>query len=498
SGRTITIGRSERNVVVLDDESVSKHHAEVAVAGDGAWWLEDLGSSNGTLVNGYLVGAPRRLEEGDEIEIGRCRYRYTEQAPPTRVHMTQASAISRTSVLATTMVEALVPGDSVQDLQTMRRLYDRVRTALDAVRRMVSTTDPERLGLLILDAAFELVRAEAGALLLLGDDGTPVPAASRAPSGEDGEVVISRTLVDQAVSTKTAVLASDALMDRRLSASASIVRSGMRSIMCVPLVYEGHVYGVVHVSNASQASAFSEDDLELLSGIGEGAAVALAQAMMTQRLADEQRTRSMLGRFLSPLVLNRVMQGPGGLLRSGDEALVTVMFADIRGFTRLTEQTPANEVVEMLNDYFDAMVETVFRHEGMLDKYIGDALMALWGRPESRADDAQRAVRAAYDMRRALEQLNRERIRLGSDPIRIGIGLATGTCVAGAMGARRRLEYTVIGDAVNLASRLAGLAEPGQILCDRETQDRIQERGAQLPPTPVKGKQKQVTIYSLP
>ncbi len=497
TGRVVSVGRSERNTVVLDDESVSKHHAQISPAEDGSWWLDDLGSSNGTLVNGYLVSAPKRLEEGDEIEIGRCRYRYTEVPPATRVHLTQADAISRTSIHATTMVESLVPGESVQDLRTMRRLYDRVRTALDAVRRMVSTTDPERLGQMILEVTFELLEAEAGAVLLLGDDGTPVPVASRAPKGGDGEVVISRTLVDQAATTKTAVLASDALLDRRLSAAVSIVRSGMRSIMCVPLVYEGHVYGVIHVSNATQASAFSEDDLELLSGISDGAAVALAQAMMSHRLAEEQKTRSMLGRFLSPLVLNRVMQGPGGLLRGGDEAVVTVMFADIRGFTRLTEQSPANDVVEMLNDYFDAMVETVFRHEGMLDKYIGDALMAIWGRPDSRPDDAQRAVNAAFDMRRALEQLNAERARAGHAPIRVGIGLATGTCVAGAMGARRRLEYTVIGDAVNLASRLAGLAEAGQILCDQETKARISVDGQQLPPTQVKGKRRQVTIYSL-
>ncbi|MEO1481190.1 MAG: adenylate/guanylate cyclase domain-containing protein [Myxococcota bacterium] len=498
TGRPVAIGRSERNHVVLDDESVSKHHAEVRVADDGHWWLADLGSSNGTLVNGYLVNAPHRLAEGDEVEFGRVLYQYTETAPPTRVHITQAGSIGRTSVLATSVVESFVASDSVQDLNTMRRLFERTRTALDAVRRTVSTTDPERLGRQILDVTFELVSADAGAFLLLGDDGTPVPVASRSPRGADFDVVVSRTLVDQAAKSKTSVLATDALMDRRLSASESIVAAGMRSIMCVPLVYEGTAYGVLHVSNTMRASAFSEDDLELLSGIGEGAAVALANAMMSQRLAEEQRQRSMLGRFLSPLVLDRVMQGPGGLQRGGDEAVVTVMFADIRGFTRLTEQTAPNEVVEMLNDYFDAMVDAVFEHEGMLDKYIGDALMAIWGRPESRRDDAQRAVAAAFEMRRALRLLNQRRSERGRAPIQIGIGLATGPCVAGAMGARRRLEFTVIGDAVNLAARLAGLAEPGQILVDRETKSRIREAGVQLPPTEVKGKQRAVTIYSLP
>ncbi|MEL6760417.1 MAG: FHA domain-containing protein, partial [Myxococcota bacterium] len=169
-GALLSIGRSERNTIVLDDDSVSKHHAEIALAKDGSFWLRDLGSSNGTVVNGSLARSEHRLREGDEVEIGLCRFRYTEQPPATRVHLAQSDAISRTSVLATSAVESFVAGESIDDLRTMRRHYDRVRTALDAVRRMVSTTDPEQLGRLILDVTFELVSAEAGAVLLLGDD----------------------------------------------------------------------------------------------------------------------------------------------------------------------------------------------------------------------------------------------------------------------------------------------------------------------------------------
>lgn len=497
SGFPVSIGRSLRNHLVLDDVSVSKQHAELRITEDGCWWLRDLGSSNGTLVDGRLLSDSHRLREGEEIEFGRVRYRYTEIPPPPRVQLTQFETLGRTSVLATTSAEPADPADDVHDFATMRKLYQRTRTALDAVRRTVSSTDPERLGRQILDVTFELVECDSGAVLLLGDDGTPVPVASRASSYDEADVTISRTLVERAVAGKTSVLATDALVDRRFSSAESIVRAGLRSVMCVPLVYEDVVCGVLHVSNAAQVSAFTEDDLELLAGIGEGAALALANAMMTQRLAEEQRQRLMLGRFLSPLVLDRLMEGPGELHRAGDEAVVTVMFADIRGFTQLTEQTAPNEVVEMLNDYFDAMVEAVFEHEGMLDKYMGDALMAIWGRPESHPDDAQRAVTASFAMCRALARLNRARLRRGQEAIRMGMGLATGRCVTGAVGARRRLEYTVIGDAVNLASRLAGLAQPGEILVDGATQSRVREKGRQLSTTKVKGKKRDVKIYEL-
>ena len=143
------------------------------------------------------------------------------------------------------------------------------------------------------------------------------------------------------------------------------------------------------------------------------------------------------------------------------------------------------------------MVEVIFHHDGILDKFIGDAIMAIWGPPVSKTDDASKAFRAAIAMQKELFMLNQERETRGENPIEIGIGLASGLCVAGNIGARRRMEYTVIGDAVNLSSRLSAIAEAGEVICDAETFKRVgsPNDAIELPPTQVKGKEKPVKLY---
>jgi adenylate cyclase len=293
-------------------------------------------------------------------------------------------------------------------------------------------------------------------------------------------------------------LASDALADVRWSAAQSVVLSGVRSLMCVPLLSGDSVYGLLHVGNASRVAAFSQTDLELITGIGSGAGVALSNAFMAHRLAEEVRARESLGRFLSPVLVDQVLQNRVDLKRGGEEREVTVVFADIRGFTSLTERSEPHAVVSLLNDFFDQMVEVVFRHGGVLDKYIGDALMAVWGTPVSQDQDAARAIAAAGEMQEVLASLNELRRAGGLEAIGVGIGLASGKCISGAIGARRRMEYTVIGDAVNLASRLAGLAKAGEVLCDEPSFIRGGRPVATpLPAAQVKGKNKPVSVYQL-
>ncbi|HSI02906.1 MAG TPA: adenylate/guanylate cyclase domain-containing protein, partial [Myxococcota bacterium] len=326
------------------------------------------------------------------------------------------------------------------------------------------------------------------------------PIATRSLHGDSAQrVMVSRTVIDRVVKGREAILANDALVDERFSAAMSIVRANMRSVMCVPLVEKGRLLGMLHVGNTSHASAFTNDDLDMLSGLGAGASVAVGNALLSRRLEDESRAREALGRFLSPVVVERVLSNDVELERGGAEAQVTVLFADIRGFTTLSEQTPAAKVVALLNEYFDLMVEIVFRHGGALDKFIGDALMAVWGTPVHSDDDAKHAVAAAAEMHDTLVALNQRRRDRGEEPIAIGIGLASGSCVAGAMGARRRLDFTVIGDCVNLASRLAGAAGPGRIISDETTFKRAGSpaTATRLEPAKVKGKAQPVQIFSL-
>ncbi|HEY1100544.1 MAG TPA: adenylate/guanylate cyclase domain-containing protein, partial [Myxococcota bacterium] len=187
--------------------------------------------------------------------------------------------------------------------------------------------------------------------------------------------------------------------------------------------------------------------------------------------------------------------------KAGDLVEATVLFSDIRGFTAISDGAAPQQVVSMLNEYFDAMVEVVFEHGGTLDKFLGDGLMAVWGTPVQAPDDAVRAVRAANAMRTALRDVvNVARQARGEAPLSVGYGIATGRVVAGAMGARRRLDFTVIGDTVNLSSRLCSQARPGQLLIDEHTERAI--RGSEieahaLEPRSVKGFSRPVPVFDV-
>lgn len=191
------------------------------------------------------------------------------------------------------------------------------------------------------------------------------------------------------------------------------------------------------------------------------------------RLVGETRARENLSRFLSPEVVERVVQGREALALGGERREVTVLFADVVSFTALADEREPEVAVAILNELFTIVTEIVFQHGGIIDKFIGDCAMAIWGAPEAHADDARRAVRAAEAMLRWLEVGNAKwRKQIGRD-IQLAIGIHTGHAVVGNIGSDKRMDYTAIGDAVNVAARLERLARPNQILVTRETMQRV-------------------------
>jgi len=218
------------------------------------------------------------------------------------------------------------------------------------------------------------------------------------------------------------------------------------------------------------------------------------ESMHRTDIEQRRAIREAFSRYVAPHVVESLMKTPTTVELGGERRTATILFADIRDFTKLAARMPAERVVEILNAYFEAAVTVIFKHDGLLDKFYGDGLMAVFGPPQNREDDAARALRAANELHRIVREMEPT---LG-EQLHISVGLASGDVVAGHIGSTRRMDYTVIGDAVNLASRLQSAAPPDTTYCDEAT---YVESGLNLAnerlQAKIKGREDLVTVYRL-
>jgi adenylate cyclase len=220
---------------------------------------------------------------------------------------------------------------------------------------------------------------------------------------------------------------------------------------------------------------------------------------MARSLREKEMIKRAFTRYVAREVVEEVLKDPEQLTLTGERREVTVLFCDIRGFTPLAERLTPEQVVGLLNEFYTLMIETTFKHDGTLDKFIGDAVMAIFGAPIAHPDHAIRAIKTALDMQSGIAELNERRAVVGKEPIRIGIGVNVGEVVAGTVGTEDRMEYTVIGDSVNLAARLESNAKPGRILISGHTYERVQDlvKAVSLGSIKVKGKEEEVEVYEV-
>lgn len=415
----------------------------------------------------------------------------------TRIDVTDAGRAIGTQITATQ--KGFLPYDQLSgNTAQLSQDYERLRLSHELSREICMERDLPSLLNKILIAMFKFVRADRGCIFLKEKDDL-VPGASLRRDGTDAPITVSSTIMNHVIKERATVLTHDAAMDFAGSKGKSMILNRISSAIVAPLLHDDDILGVLWLDSETLAQ-FQQKDLEMVTAIAAQAAMFIEINILARKIEQEIVARERFSRLLSPNVAAKVLSGEMIVQRGGQ--LVeecTVFNSDIRGFTRMSESADPAALVAILNDYFEQMVETIFKYDGTLDKFMGDGIMALWGAPVQTPDDPVRCVSCALEQIEQLERMNREQLSLGREALAIGIGIHTGPLVAGYIGSSKALSYTVIGDTANTSARLCGVANPGQIIVSEATLARLGNRFeyTELPPAHLKGKEKPFKMFEI-
>lgn len=502
-GAVTTIGRHPDNVLQILDRIISKEHAQILRQADGRFLYKDLGSLNGSFLKGERVNE-HIFVEGDEVTLGSSSLTFKEHTTTDAVlekvtiQGKTNETLIRQRMLAPAGSREFLPEKEIKEIDVLRRDYEKLRLAHELGRSIGLEVDTDVLLDKIIMKAFDLLPADRGVILLM-ENGVPTPKTAKTRDGRTEQIVLSRSILSEVIQHKAAVLSADASMDSRFSGAHSIILQGIRSTMTVPLLHHDELLGVMHLDSMVATNAFGEKDLQLFAGIASQAASAIHNSMLARKIEQEAKTRVQFQRLLSPNLVEQIVAGKLKLEKGGVMQEVTLLFSDIRGFTAMSEKHSAPDIVRMLNEYFELMVDIVFKHQGTLDKFVGDEIIVLFGAPVSVPDPEQKAVECALEMMQVLKDFNRTRMAEGQEEIKIGIGINTGQVVTGAIGSSRALQWTAIGDAMNLAARLCSAAKADQIIVSHATYQPIADKVAAiaLPPMRLKNKSQEQRVYNV-
>ena len=502
------IGRAPDNQIVLDDPRASRHHAHIRTADDGSFLIVDGVYVNGQInrsANKVYVNGEQKFEHplknGDRITIGASTIKFEQPKEERTADLSYDDKplghtqllMSAKDVLSTVLrqqAEATPTPGAARDkvLEQLQRKANILSELYEMSKALGAGFDLDRIFKMATDIIFRSTPADRVIALLAdgivteqnADDAKLFPIATRARDekleAHAKKMTIGRTITRKVMKDRVALLSQDAAADEQFAGVDSIVSQGVRSTICAPLFTEAGVHGALYADRLDPFSAFKPDDLELISAVAAQTAIAVENVRAHERLAKEEVARANYSRFLPEYVVTQMLENPDSFKLGGVTQTITILFADIRGFTRISEHAAPEKIVDLLNRYFSAMTDIIFAHGGTLDKYLGDGLMALFGAPATTPKDASNALSAAVAMQRRMISINAELREEGFPEIGVGIGLHTGEVTVGYIGSERRSEYTAIGDAVNTSSRLESNAKGGQILVSEATANAAKSR----------------------
>lgn len=511
-GRVLVVGRAVASDFPIYDPTVSRRHAELTLR-DGGVHVRDLGSSNGTFLNGEQI-TEAMTSADDIITFGKVAFKLVSVTPPAAqsavphdggfaVKPPPEATIVRQVAVEPADIDAAVARGSSGDVAAPDEAIggsQKLQLLLDISKELSKQQDVDKLLEKVVGITFQVMSVDRVSILMLeGKSDELVPRISKNRLGDVGGTArVPQSIARRAVDERVAILTDNAAADERFGGK-SIVMQSVRSAMCTPLMAsKGGVLGILYVDNMTAINSFGDEDLEFLIAFSGIAAVAIENSQLTERVQREAVVRSNFERYFAPDIAEAIAGQEEAVKLGGQKRPVVVFFSDIRGFTPMSEKMLPDEIATLLTEYFTEMVEIVFEHGGTLDKFMGDAIMALWGAPIDHDDDADRAMRAAIEMMTTLEKLNAKWQEDGREQqVKIGIGINFGEVFAGNIGSDRRLEYTVIGDAVNVASRLCSEAGPGEIMVSEPLLKALRSPPEieVLEPIELKGKAEAVQVY---
>jgi adenylate cyclase len=512
-GRSLVVGRGINSDIAIYDPTISRRHAELMIGTDGVH-VRDLGSSNGTCINGTRITAGR-LHPNDSITFGKVLFQLKEirtsgqgsgPAPIAPAAATPGDNIVRQLNVSGAGPTGITSRDRRSGVGQLRvaaataeeRQAKKLSLLLDISQKLSGEFDLNKLVGNVVDMMFEVMDVDRVSILLRNEGtGELLPSISRSRLGDLEFQQVPRSIIDKVIRERVAVVSDNTRTDSRFKGH-SIVAQSVRSAMCSPLMASGdRILGLLYVDSVTAANSFSDEDLQFLVAFSGLVAIGIRNSHYAEQVRREALVRSNFERYFAPNIAAEIAQQDTVVPLGGERRPITILFSDIRGFTSIAESMSPDAIARLLTEYFSEMVEIIFEHGGTLDKFVGDAVMALWGAPIAHADDADRALRAAVAMQAGVARLNEQWAQAGRQEIGVGIGINYGEVFAGNIGSHRRLEYTVIGDAVNVASRLCSEAGPGEILVSEALCQVVKDRAdyEYLPAMALRGRTRSVQVF---
>jgi len=370
--------------------------------------------------------------------------------------------------------------------------YKEINLLYNVSEKISANLKLNQVAKLIIEEAHKILEANSCSVMIVDEETKKLSIISHLENKAPKLILkLGEGIAGSVALSGKAEIINDVLSDPRYTPGPNPISS----LMCAPIKIKNRTLGVINVSNKEPVQ-YTAADLKLLNALASQAAVAIENAILHKNKLKEERIKSNLERYLSSQVVEAVLDLESNSCLIPVKRNVSILFSDIRNFTTKCEELEPETIVGYLNEYFTHMVEVIFHHQGTVNKFVGDMILALFGAPYKMIDAEAKAISTAIEMQRRLQIIPVSWIK---ENFKTGIGISSGKVVVGNIGSPRHMDYTAIGDEVNIASRLQSIAKGGQILVSRSVYETTKElfQFKEFGMVNVKGKKKPVEVFEV-